>query len=403
MKSILITVFSIIAFFSCVNNNKPKENAAQKMSATLQSNVIQVTYDSLYIITCDTVITPIPYDSTYNYKEDSCYQKKRRFGGTKQVCVKLDRIGHATGYNNDTAIDCHTDTIKGHYDSIPPPPPSATQFGAKITNGTFAQQDNALKAMGVNVVRPNGITLSTWVAGSTSRLDDFLNAGYTCIVNVSWDEQTPNSVVPFYTNIGNYTTKFDALVKQYAEWGKSGKLIFAIENEEFNKGYFSGPIEDYISLFTAALNVCIKYDVPITDGALAEEYVNMIATNTISTRYAEQTTKISKLIAAFKSIMYSKFTVNVHRTFSGSSYSGTDILVACNYIRDQTGHQVLTNEYHLTDAQPSLLADIVQKWKDAEVVYSLILDESKAQGGAITDGSGNLTKLGTAFAAAIKN
>lgn len=401
MKNFFLYLLIILAINSCIQTDKSKEQSADAMSVSLATNVIKVPYDSAYVEVCDdTQRISIPYDSTY--LRDTCESIKRvhRNGYWKKCYQVLDT---ATGHRDSLVIFCHTDTLQGTKDSIlPPPPPPATIFGAKISKGTFLQHTTALKALGVNVVRPTSITLSTWVAGSKIRLDEFLNAGYTCIVNVNWDEQTPNTIIPFTTNLTLYATRFEALVKQYAQWAKDGKLIWAIENEEVNKTYFSGPIENYIAILNTAVSICVKYDAPLTDGSVAEEFTNMIATNTITARYVDQTTSISKLIVAFKAITYKKFYVNIHRMFTGSSYTGNDITVVCDYLRAQTGHEVLSNEHHFEYATTQLVSDVETAFKKAGVKYCLVYDEDKGQGGAITNGDGTLTTLGKAFAAAIK-
>jgi hypothetical protein len=276
-----------------------------------------------------------------------------------------------------------------------------TLFGAKISHDTFAVQDAALKALGVIVVRPPGITLSSY-NNTERRLDEFLQAGYICIVNVSWDFTTLGEIVPFYKDLVNYATKLDKLLSDYKAWIDTGVLHFCIENEENNERYFgNAPIEDYIALLNTAVEVCRKYDAPVSDGGLFIEYLTMDMTGQYLSRHESQVEKTKKLIAAFGNIDYDNFYVNVHTAGVGSAYDRGDIPGAVEHLRKLTGHEVISNEWHVEEAKYGLVTGMVTLWKKAKVLYSLIWDESRDQGGAIEE-NGRLTALGTEFAEAIK-
>lgn len=298
-------------------------------------------------------------------------------------------------------------------DVIVPPLPTDIIYLAKITRGTFADQEKALESLGVTGVRPDSIALSSYNI-TKARTDDFLEAGYICFTNICWENPTPNTVIPFYKDLVNYKNKLVPLAEKYAPWADKGMIRFLIENEETNRGYFSSPIEDYIELLKVAIEVCEQYKIPVSDGGLAAEYVQMLVDGDLAAayerlnsgktpgRYDEQMIKTDKLLSFFKTVTYYGFVVIIHTMGSGTEYNRTNLKAVVDYIYLRTGKQTGCNEFHVVDATKSLVDDMVQDFKDSGCIFVGIWDEQKGQDGSVTNGEGELMPVGIWFRDAIK-
>jgi hypothetical protein len=72
-----------------------------------------------------------------------------------------------------------------------------------------------------------------------------------------------------------------------------------------------------------------------------------------------------------------------------------------DYLRTQTGHPVIRNEWHWESTQASLVQSMVQGWKDGGYVYSIIYGGGgKSDAVAINSGTTLLTN-GIAYKNAI--
>ena len=289
----------------------------------------------------------------------------------------------------------HDSTGTCYRDSVIPAPVTVTQFGAKITQGTFADQDKALRTMGLSIVRPNSINFKTWVPGSKTRLDDFLQQGYTCFVNIINDEENNTD---FTKDTAAYRKKLVIVAEQYKAWKDS--IYFVFENEVINEKYYtdSCTMTSYINLLRVAIDVFAKYNMNVVNGSVPAEIVNMMAGGRIDKKQERKCAKVDSLFAFERTITYKKYFGNVHLKITGDGYAGPDLLVVCDYYRKQSGHEVLTNEYHVEQATERTITESKAHWKRALVPYALIFDESRGKGGSITDGKGGVTKLGSAYA-----
>lgn len=117
MKKFLIITAAAIVITSCVQSDKSND---AKMSATIASDVIKVSYDSAYVEVCDTAHKAVPYDSIYIYLKDTVILQKRKHGpGYKSVHELIPATGHAIAYWDSVYLDnCRIDTLKGIRDSI---------------------------------------------------------------------------------------------------------------------------------------------------------------------------------------------------------------------------------------------------------------------------------------------
>ncbi len=160
-----------------------------------------------------------------------------------------------------------------------------------------------------------------------------------------------------------YRAALKAVLDKYA----SQIEVAVIENEPTTKIFHSGPIEDYITMLGVATDVCHSKGVRVADGAIHVDYVQMIKKGY---RLYGSALNVKKLIAAYKTLPLDF--VNVHTKGTGFSYPANLLKSTANYLRTQTGHPVMSNEWHVESNEASLIKSMVQGWKEGGYVYSVI-------------------------------
>ena len=143
--------------------------------------------------------------------------------------------------------------------------------------------------------------------------------------------------------------------------------VAVIENEPTTDQFHSGPIEDYITELKNAVSVCKQYGVKVTDGAIHIENVLLVKNGKINAN--KNTPEVAKLINAYKDIDLDY--VNVHTQGIGSNYPLSDFTDCADYLRNQTGHPVMSNEWHVESNSSSLMSDMVKGWKAGDYKYSI--------------------------------
>jgi hypothetical protein len=235
---------------------------------------------------------------------------------------------------------------------------TGTLWGEFPTNSDASKCISEVKALGVHYVRTEVILKG--FTGSAPRLDQYLNNGYKVLLNLIWNRGT---YVPFPTDMTAYRS---ALAKVLAKYGSKIELA-VIENEPTTDLFHSGPIENYITELKNAVSVCKNYGVKVADGAIHIENVLAVKNGNI---YANKNTpEVAKLIKAYKDIDLDY--VNLHTAGTGTSYPLSHFTDCADYIRFQTGHPVMSNEWHTENNSFSLMQDMVNGWKAGNYKYAL--------------------------------
>jgi hypothetical protein len=162
------------------------------------------------------------------------------------------------------------------------------------------------------------------------------------------------------------------------------------------------------------VNVVSKYKtsgILSSDGCSFIEYLNMIKSGSWSSRYDSKISNQKKLIEAYKTIAFDY--VNVHYSIKDNVLDSGFIKAGVDYLRTQTGKEVISNEYHFENATSAggIVPKAVSEWKKAGVLICILWSGEHIEGTPpLTTGSGadafttgqNLTKLGEQYRDAIK-
>src|SRR5256885_587130 len=91
-------------------------------------------------------------------------------------------------------------------------------------------------------------------SGDDKMMDKYNANNFKVLLNLEYTKKA-SSPRPFPTNMDKYTKLLGNVLDKYHP------TMAVIENEPSNEGYYSGPIEDYITELTNAVTVCKHHNV----------------------------------------------------------------------------------------------------------------------------------------------
>jgi hypothetical protein len=202
--------------------------------------------------------------------------------------------------------------------------------------------------IGVNYVR-TAIIVSDF-KGNDSKLEQYVSKGLKPVVNLTWNRHGD-----WPKDMNQYKNTLQKVLDKYA----SKIEVAVIENEPTTELFHSGSIDDYITELKTAVSVCKQYNVKVTDGAIHIGNILLVKDGKINAN--KNTKKVSKLINAYRDLDLDY--VNIHTAGFGNSYPLNDFTDCADYIRNKTGHPVMSNEWHTESNSSSLMSDMVKGWK----------------------------------------
>jgi len=218
---------------------------------------------------------------------------------------------------------------------------------------------NEANTIGVNYVR-TAIIVSEF-KGNDSKLEQYVSKGLKPVVNLTWNRrgEWPRDMDQYKRAIGNILDKYASKIE-----------IAVIENEPTTDAFHSGSIDDYITELKAAVDVCKQHGVKVADGCVHIGNVLLVKQGKINAN--KNTPGVKKLIDAYKNIDLDY--VNVHTAGFGNSYPLSDFTDCADYLRNQTGHPVMSNEWHTESTSASLMQDMVNGWKAGDYKIAICND-----------------------------
>ena len=279
-------------------------------------------------------------------------------------------------------------------------------FGAQT--GESKKDDNITlyNMMGVNYIRWE-ISLKDFI-GYNDAVDTYVAKGYKILMNLNYDNaRNPDGTTspkPFPKDMVAYTTLLQNVLNKYKP------EIAVIENEAWNDAYHSGPIEDYITEITTAVNVCKQYGVKVADSGLGVRYAQQVMNG--YTWYTDPSyIETKKMIDAFKTMGLDY--INIHVIVPFSTLDNPNIFPSdlvepvAAYLRTYTGKQVICNEYNQTNQSATLMQGAVTAFVAGGYKYMI----ARSNKGGINQAQPlytksvttfNLTTIGATFRDAIK-
>lgn len=281
----------------------------------------------------------------------------------------------------------------------PHPPSSSVIYGCRI-RGSTANEITAINAMGATSLRPLGVQLSTYTAGTVlTELTTIFNAGLLNVVNLNWiNSPGQGDPDPFCQDTVAYEIKLRLFLNNYA----NVIYVAVIENEPTNGTYYVGSMLDYVKILKVAVRVCHEYNVTVADGSTNIALIDQVRRGSLGQSNARRT---DTLLGAYVTIPLDF--INFHTVGDGNTYPFNQIPVNVSYAVARCGHPGITNEWHTENGTVNLITSMVQQWQQSGVSINMGFDGSglgtSGNGDPWTNGSGVLTTLGIAFRDAIAN
>lgn len=288
---------------------------------------------------------------------------------------------------------------------------TTTRYGLYSVRDDYDSRLVAANNVGVNYVRQS-VLLSTWNDTDNSSIDYWVSRKKKLVLNIN-NDSTP---AYFPTNLAVYKNKFQSFIDVY---GNSIQLA-VIENEELNNDTTHslshyGSVQSYINELTVATALCNRKKIPVTNGGIATQIAASlkhyydINGKTDSSQWlvtqmggitADSTVwkRCDSLLAAYKNLALSYVNLHWYEPKSGMNRITGVLQTICNYITQQTGKKVISNETG-TRSDSSFVTQLLQQWDLIKPDYCILFDGTGNYNGALplTSSTGALLPSGIAY------
>lgn len=305
-----------------------------------------------------------------------------------------------------------------------------TKYGALINGSMSVPSKIAIaKSMGMPYVRM-AITMSNW-AGSSSSYERYRAANLGVQLNINWSSQNiTGAPIPFQTNLVAYGTVLSQILTKYHD-----EELIAIENEETQKEYHSGPMIDYINQLDTAIQIVHARGLTVTNGGIHpqgvcywvyQDYLNrslpdsalwwknetfssgMLGglSNPLSpiNAYWRQ---IDTLLTAYETLDLDYVNLHIYESLNGVGdgihVTANNIQIMDDYIFNRTGKHCITNETGQDNLDPTLVTNMLTAYQAAHYKYVFWWDGDGTQAKALNESNGLLRSNGAAFRDFVNN
>lgn len=289
-----------------------------------------------------------------------------------------------------------------------------TKFGVLPSKGAVDIRLNTANNLFSEYVRDN-ITLSAWNGVKNSDIDYWIGHGKKVILNIN-NDVTPS---PFPTNLVEYESKLRSVLNVYAGLVE----LVVIENEELQQYelgtastlYHTGSLMDYINEISVASSVCTEFGVPVTNGGLTSAVVSSLRNYYDENGKADSALWLTQalngvdmdpnrilradsLLEAYSILPLSYVNLHWYEPQSGDTATVNIIKAVCDYITQQTGKKVISNETGTKTTDSSIITSMMRQWDSVGVDYCIFWDGVGSEGALpLTTQTGILLDNGIAF------
>jgi hypothetical protein len=320
--------------------------------------------------------------------------------------------------------------------AIPAALNAQTKFGV-LVHGKMSvnKKINIAKDLGVSYVR-DAIVMQDW-NGRDENYEKYIASGLKVILNINWGHvqniKGEKNPVPFPKD----TIKYKQILSDILD--KCKPELIVIENEELNRRYHSGSIEDYINELTAAINVAHSKGLKVTNAGLTGKGFCLLIYNDYMKRGMQkeandfarrcmkpawfkekrnnredseddedgETTKLEKLIEAYKRLPLDYVNFHLYEPIKNVK-GGTDesvkqitpnaIKEITDYLSRVTGKKVISNECGERSSSPELVPQMLEEFAKYNLDYVIWFSgDGEAGGKALQNEDGTLRPSGDAF------
>lgn len=288
-----------------------------------------------------------------------------------------------------------------------------TIYGVFSIKGDNTADLIAANNLGAEYIRETQL-LSKWNGINNPNIDFWKSFRKKILLNIN-NDSLPS---PFPTNLAEYENKLRSFLSVYAD----SIELAVIENEELNK-YVDGSttlshlgsLGDYVSELAVAVNVCQEMGVPVANGGLTGGVVSSLLHYYVANNKQDSVVwlvrrlngvltdssiwmRTDTLLYAFRTLPLSYVNLHWYEPVSDTSRTSGVLPVVCNYITQQTGKKVITNETGVTTTDSSFVRMLMQQWGSGYTDYCIFFDGAGGNGAQpLTSTTGDLVENGIAF------
>lgn len=210
------------------------------------------------------------------------------------------------------------------------------------------------EASGLTYVRAS-VTLPKF-KGKSGQLDYFDEHNQKYLLNVSAEEKDK-----FARDLDKFKDQLASLLDVYKP------EVLVVENEPATLAFYNDDLANYIAELKAAIEVAKKYNVKVSDGALHVPCIqammaNMVKAGTVCERQQYLLDEYAKI----PDLNYITLHFYVGGDGLGNTHDGFPKGVlqdVSDYIKDYTGHNVISNEWHVEESSQILIDTLVSEFR----------------------------------------
>lgn len=305
---------------------------------------------------------------------------------------------------------------------------SQTKFGM-LVNGDMSTNDKVAiaKSLGVEYVR-NAIHMDDWT-GSSAAYEKYVASDLKVILNVNYGHAY-TSPVPFPTNMVAYAATLNTILTKYPD-----NELVVIENEETQKGYHSGPKNDYVRMLHTAAPIVHGKGSKITNGGIHpqgicywvyQDYLDRSLTD--SANWWKSATfnsgmltglsnplasinaywrEIDTLLTAYDTLDLDYVNMHYYEPMNGAGdgihVTANAMHIMADYIFRRTGKHLITNETGQDNTNAALVTNMLTAYKDAHFDYCIWFNGDGDPAMALNESNGILRSNGMAYKSFVNN
>ncbi len=315
------------------------------------------------------------------------------------------------------------------------PPRSQAPVGVMIEGTPENNRIVTAKALGVSYVRAE-VGLENFSEPS-SYIDSLVADSFKVVAN--FDYYGSQAKAPFPKDAASITSNIAKVIKTFRPY------LVAIENEEENENYHTGPAQDYINELNTATAALHVNNIKVMNGGLTEDVLCILTyRNYLSQGLTAQANDFAKrtmpqaiindlpnlannpqlanrvaftdsLLQAYKNMSFdyvnfhwyepvlARWTNAAPNADAATQVDTRAMNEVITYLRDATGKPVISNEVGELNTSPAIVQDMMQQFRTSNLPYVLwysgdgTVTNGMSKAVALNNSDGSLRSNGVAF------
>jgi len=277
---------------------------------------------------------------------------------------------------------------------------SDVNFGVLPNAMSSDEKVSVAQQLGVRFVR-NAIVLKEF-AGKSALTEQWQENGFKVLLNLNYDNQDVDNGIKtphaFPTDMDEYRQLLSNVLDVYTP------EVAVIENEPFNDNRYFGPITDYFTELRTAIDVCHARGIKVSEGGLNSQRISMLiyqqyvnegdqekADEWADKALVEKNVRVAEgkgipdaiakleetrqMLEAYATMdldfvnlhWYEPIKANMDQTVTSNGVLET----IADYLREQTGHTVISNEFGQNNDIPTLVSSQAEGFRRARFKYAI--------------------------------